>query len=132
MDSNMSGADAISARQDIMKFNNATLKQLFPMAKGEAPLDQAAAQQALETIAANMEKFPTLFPDDSMEGGKTRALPAIWENKADFEARAAKLATDAAAAAEAAGEGQEAFAAALGEAGSNCGGCHELYRGPAS
>jgi cytochrome c556 len=132
MDSNMSAADAISARQDIMKFNSDTFEVLVPMAKGEVPLDPAAAQQAFATIKANYEKLPSLFPDDSMEGGNTRALPAVWENKADFDAKAAKMAADAGAAEQAAAQGQEAFAAALQQVGSNCGGCHELYRGPAS
>lgn len=136
MDSNMSKqgeiADPIPARQEIMKENSAAMKAAGAMAKGETAWDEAEAAGAMAIIKDNMEEFPTLFPDDSMEGGKTRALPAIWENKADFEAHAAKLATDAAAAEEAAAQGQEAFAAALGEVGSNCGACHELYRGPAT
>lgn len=132
MDSNMSKEgdmpDPIPARQEIMKENGAAMKAASGMAKGETPYDEAEAAGAMAIIKDNMEEFPTLFPDDSMEGGKTRALAAIWENKADFDAHAAKLAEDAAAAEQAAAQGQEAFAAALGQVGSNCGGCHETYR----
>ena len=42
--------------------------------------------------------MPALFPDDSKTGGDTAALPAIWENKSDFDARFAAFGKDAAAA----------------------------------
>jgi cytochrome c556 len=115
-----------------MKENSAAMKAAGAMAKGETPYNEAEAAGAMAIIKDNMEEFPKFFPEDSMEGGKTRALAAIWENKADFDAHAAKLAADAAAAEEAAAQGQEAFAAALGAVGGNCGSCHETYRGPAS
>jgi cytochrome c556 len=136
MDSNMAKegdmSDPIPARQEIMKENGAAMKAASAMAKGEAPYNETEAAGAMAIIKDNMEEFPTLFPEDSKEGGDTRALPAIWENKADFEAKAAKLAQDAAAAEQAAAQGQEAFAAALGQVGSNCGGCHETYRAPST
>ena len=72
-------------------------------------------------------KTPALFPDNSKTGGGTAALPAIWQNKADFNARFAKFAKDVAAAQ--AGIVDEAtfkkFAPAVFQ---NCGGCHELYK----
>jgi len=125
-------ADPIPARQEIMKENSAAMKAASAMAKGETAYNETEAAGAMAIIKDNMEEFPGLFPDDSMEGGKTRALAAIWENKADFDAKSAKTAEDAAAAEQAAAQGQEAFAAALGAVGANCGACHEAYRGPAS
>lgn len=136
MDSNMASEgdmpDPIPARQELMKENGAAMKAASALAKGEVAYDEAEAAGAMAIVKDNMEEFPNLFPEDSMEGGDTRALAAIWENKADFEAKAAQLAEDAAAAETAAAEGQEAFAAAFGEVGSNCGGCHEMYRAPSS
>src|SRR3990172_7028171 len=56
-------------------------------------------RQKLYESQGNAGKLPKLFPDDSKTGGDTEALPAIWENKKDFEERFLKLA-DAAKAAE--------------------------------
>jgi cytochrome c556 len=71
--------------------------------------------------------FPFFFPDDS-KTGDTKAGPAIWEDRAGFEAAAAKLATDAKAAAEASKGGLDAFKAAFGAAAGNCKACHDEYR----
>ncbi|MBN8965658.1 MAG: cytochrome c [Rhizobiales bacterium] len=51
----------------------------------------------------------------------------MWENKADFDAKLAKLAADAKAA-----EGKvtdlDSFKAVMGDVGKDCGGCHRTYR----
>lgn len=135
MDSNMSKegdiADPIPARQELMKMNGAAAWGVsLKMIKGETPFDEAKAADAMKIIADNLEEFPSLFPDDSMEGGETRARPAIWQNKADFEAKAAKTAEDAKAAETAAAEGPEAFAAAFATLNDDCLACHEDYRAP--
>jgi cytochrome c556 len=119
--------DPITARQAIMKSNAAQATTVGAMIKGEAPWDATAAAAAMNQIVTNMTTFPTLFPEGS-DSGDTRALPAIWQNKADFEAHAAKLATDAKAAADAAATSQEAFTAAFATVGQDCGACHQLYR----
>jgi cytochrome c556 len=68
-----------------------------------------------------------LFPDTSKTGGGTAALPAIWENKADFDARFAQFVKDVQAAR--AGITDEATFKELAPAVfKNCGGCHELYK----
>ena len=72
-------------------------------------------------------KMPALFPDDSKTGGDTRALPAIWADKADLNARYAKLGQDATNAL-AAIKDQASFAATMPPIFKNCGGCHEKYR----
>ena len=52
----------------------------------------------LTTFATRADKMQELFPDSSKTGGDTAALPAIWENKADFDAKLAKFSADAKAA----------------------------------
>jgi cytochrome c556 len=65
-------------------------------------------------------------------GETTRALPAIWENAADFATRAQALRTAAdALVAAAQGGNAEAIAAAQTTVGQACAGCHMAYRGPA-
>lgn len=120
--------DPIKARQDLMKSNGAAAKAAFGMAKGEIPFVEADAAEAMQTIKANMEEFPSLFPVGSETGGKTRAIAMIWEDMDGFEAEAMKLADAAGAAETAAASGLDAFKEALGAVGGSCQSCHEKYR----
>jgi cytochrome c556 len=118
-------SDAIKARRDLMKANGDASKPIVGMLKG-APFDLAVVQASLKTYANAAEKMPALFPDDS-KTGDTHALPAIWENKADVDARFKKFGEDVAAA-EAAIKDQASFKANISTVLKNCGGCHEKYR----
>lgn len=120
--------DPIAARQALMKEQSRAARLAGNMVKGEAPYDPEAAAQAAATIAANAEKVPSLFPEGTDTGFDTEAHPAIWENKAGFEAIAAKLAEDARAAQQAAAQGLESFRAAFAAMANNCRSCHEEYR----
>jgi cytochrome c556 len=120
-------ADPIAERQALMKENGAAAKAIFQMVQGKAPYDAAAAQAAFEKIAADMKVFPTLFPAGS-DQGKTTAAPAIWTDKAGFDAIAAKLGADAAAGAAAAANGLDAIKEPAAALGSNCQSCHEKFR----
>jgi len=96
------------------------------MLRGQTPFDLAAAQKALAGFQEVAAKAPALFPPDS-QTGDTNALPAIWENKADFDARFAKFGADAKAAAAAITD-EASFKANMPNVLKNCGGCHELYK----
>ena len=87
---------AIVQRRALMKANGDATKIVVGILKG-APFDIAAVQAALKNYGEAAAKAPALFPDDS-KTGDTHALPAIWDDKADFDARFAKLAEDVAAA----------------------------------
>jgi len=119
--------DVIAQRRALMHDDGIAAKKLFDMAKGAAPFDLATAQASLKTLATAAEKTPLLFPDDSKTGGGTAALPAIWENKADFNARFAKFSKDVAAAIAATVD-EKSFKAVAPTVFENCGGCHELYK----
>jgi cytochrome c556 len=119
--------DMIAKRQALMKDNGAQATIAGKMAQGATPFDAAAAKAAMEKIAANAAEIPADFPAGS-EGGD--ALPAIWSNFADFEAKSAALKTAAEAAAAAADQGLEAFGPAFGAVGQACGACHQSYRKP--
>jgi cytochrome c556 len=119
-------SDAIAQRRDLMKANGNAVKPVVDMLKG-APFDLAAVQAALKTFMNAAEKMPKLFPDDSKTGGETHALPAIWENKADVEARFAKLGTDSSAALKSIKD-EASFKADIKPVLQNCGACHEHYR----
>ena len=119
--------DVIKQRQNLMKQNGDAAGAAAKMLKGETPFDLAAAQAALKTMVDVAAKMPDLFPDDSKTGDKTTVLPAIWTNKADFNARFAKFGSDASAVL-AQTKDKASFGAAMPAVFKNCGGCHEKYR----
>jgi cytochrome c556 len=119
-------SDPIAARKQLMKDNGAQSKVARDMIDGKEPYDNAKAQKVLTTFAAAHDKGKNLWPDNS-KTGDTASLPAIWENKADFDAKLAKLSSDAKAA-EPTVKDLDTFKAAMGNVGKDCGGCHTTYR----
>ena len=117
----------IAARTALMKANGQQAKIGAAIAKGDAPFDAAKVQTIFATFLEAAEKAPALFPDDSKKGGKTEALPAIWKNKADFEARLAKFGADAKAAQAEVKDLATFKAVWSGLIRKNCTGCHEKY-----
>ena len=120
-------SDPIAARKALMKENGKQSGVARAMIEGKEPFDLAKAKTVLATFAAVSEKGKNLWPDNSKSGGDTASLPAIWENKADFEAKLAKLSADAKAK-DAGVKDLDSFKAAMGDIGKDCGGCHNTYR----
>ena len=120
-------SDPIAARRQHMKDLGAQTKTGVAMAKGEIPYDQAKAQAIFATYVEAGGKIPDLFPDTSKTGGDTAALPAIWENKADFKAKADKLVADAKAA-QTSVKDADTFKGTFSGLTKDCGSCHETYR----
>ncbi|MBU1313070.1 MAG: cytochrome c [Alphaproteobacteria bacterium] len=115
-------------RQDLMKGIGQSMGALGAIAKGEKPYDAAVVQTSLETISTNAKAFPDQFPEGSETGMESDAAPAIWENMADFEAKAEKLATEADTLLAAVPADQAGVGAALKTLGGTCGDCHQTYR----
>ena len=124
-------SDPIAARKALMKTNGDQNRVGTEMIDGKRPFDLDAAKKVLTTFSESGEKAKALFPDNSKTGGDTASLPAIWENKADFEAKLAKFSSEAKAAA-AAVTNLDTFKAQIAEVRKNCGGCHTPYRKKAS
>jgi cytochrome c556 len=120
-------SDPIAARKAVMKEIGGQTKTGGGMAKGEVPYDQAKAQAIFASYVDASAKAPGLFPENSKTGGDTAALPAIWANKADFDARFAKFSADAKAA-QTSVKDLDSFKGAFSGITKNCGGCHETYR----
>ncbi|WP_158817309.1 cytochrome c [Methylocapsa sp. S129] len=119
--------DVIKERKQTMKDNGAAAGATAKMLKGDAPFDLATVQKSLNTFISASKKMPSLFPDDSKTGGDTRALPAVWADKADVDARFAKFGQDATDAL-AAIKDEASFKASFPPIFKDCGGCHEKYR----
>ena len=116
----------IEARRAVMKANGQQAAVGNKMAKGEEPFSVDKARTIFATYQKVAEAH-VLWPDDSKTGGETASLPAIWENKADFNAKLAKMAADAKKA-EVTVKDLDSFKAEFTEVQKNCGGCHQTYR----
>ncbi|MBB3314491.1 MULTISPECIES: cytochrome c [unclassified Rhizobium] len=115
------------ARSALMKKVGGAAGAMAAIAKGEKPYDAEVVKASLMTIAETAKVFPDQFKPGTEKGDKA-ASPKIWEDHADFKARAAKLSDDAdkllaQLPADPAGVG-----AAMKALGANCGGCHEKFR----
>jgi cytochrome c556 len=124
--------EAHEVRSEHMKAFGASLRTLGGMAQGEAPYDAAAAQAAADSLLehATSPDWAVMWPEGSAQGEleDSKALPAIWENPEDLQAKHQALIDAATAMQGAAGTDLAAVQASLGAVGASCGGCHETYR----
>ena len=125
-------AGPIEDRQAIMKQMAGPMKIAVGISRDTASYDAAAAKKAMDEIVAHSEKFGTLVPANTGPGNgiKTQATAAVWSDAAGFKAANAKFIADAKTAGAA--KDQASFAGAFKVLQSDCGGCHKVYRGPAS
>lgn len=119
---------AITQRRALMdEMGKATYRPIGAMLRGQAPFDAAAVQNALTIIQRNGPRMVALFPPDSQTGAETNALPPIWENKADFDPRFAKMVEEAAAIAPRVTD-LASLRSLMGPfIQTNCNGCHQRY-----
>jgi cytochrome c556 len=96
------------------------------MARGRVPFDAAKVDAAFAQFADTAAKLPGLFPDNS-KTGDTKASPKVWQNKADFDAKAAEFAKVVAESRPKVKtlDGVKATLSAVGKA---CDNCHDTYR----
>ena len=123
---------AIATRQGFMKLVVWEAGPLYGMAKRHVAYDaEAAAAHAANLTALSQYPYPGLFlPGTSKTDrpGKTCALAVIWEDTAKIWKAFENFQAAVAALADVAGDGQPALAAAVGEMGKACGGCHNPFR----
>jgi cytochrome c556 len=119
--------DPIAARKALMKTNGDQNRVATEMLEGKRPFNLDEAKKVFVVFAEAGEKAPALFPDNSKTGGDTAALPPVWENKADFNAKLAKFASESKAAGDATKD-LDSFKVQITEVRKNCGGCHQTYR----
>lgn len=126
----MAQGDPIAQRKALMKSNGQNSGALNRMVRGEDPFDAAKAATAYAALADNAPKVAPLFASPPPAGADTRALPKIWETKADFDA---KLAAFIKATADNKGKAKtlDELKASYAEVSKTCSNCHEPYRRPA-
>lgn len=122
--------------QQAIKYRQATftllawnIDCLSKMVKGEIPLDQARLALYAERLAQLSPMILEGFHANAKGGAPTDAKPEIWDNMADFRAKATALDEATAKLAKLApGGDMKAIAAGLGEVGNACKSCHQKYR----
>lgn len=122
-----SATELIEARKAMMHMAATLLfQEVMPLAKSGG--DVKAAAHAADGLDRFGHSIAGLFPKGSTGPG-SRALPAIWANKADFDARSKAFGDASARLSELAKAGDSAgFAAQAKVVAGGCGGCHSLYR----
>jgi cytochrome c556 len=118
---------AIKERKELFEQMGKATGPVGAMLQGKAAFDLAPVQAALKVYSENSTKLKALFPEDSKEGGKTEALPAIWEKNAEFLAIFDKLKADSDAAMVAIKD-EASFKATMGGILGSCGTCHDSFR----
>lgn len=122
---------AVQAREGHMKTFALHLGALGGMAKGEIEYDAELASAHASELASLAGLAQTgYWPEgtSSAELMGSRALPAIWEDRADFDSKREALHQAAMQLESVAGDGAEAIGGALGGVGQACGACHKVYR----
>lgn len=127
-----SPSDTVDARQGFFKLMGVNVGPLAAMARGEMAYDADRAATHAANLAALAAYDPSgLFAPGTSNAdlpGETRALPAIWENVDDVQAKFGDFAAAAQALAAVAGDGRAAMGGALGAVGGSCQACHDAYR----
>lgn len=118
-----SNADAVTARMELMKTVGAQTKILGTVARGT--FDAAAVSAAAAALHEAAIKTPAAF-EANETNAESEALPKIWENYADFTAKAEMLQAAAVLAMNA--TDSASLGAAMGAIGESCKACHSDYR----
>ncbi|QTC91351.1 cytochrome c [Brevundimonas goettingensis] len=124
-----SAAETVAARKAAFNLSAVAFSTMNAAAASPTPEPRQLSFSA-QALARWAHALPGLFPAGTSATdmpGETTASPAIWANRADFEAKAAAYA----AAADKLGElteDTEAFKAQLAVVSDTCKSCHQPYR----
>ena len=125
--SNLSVEEIIKGRKALFSKNYSTAKRVQTFAtKGE--FDKA--KTLMLEMSENYKTLLEYFPENSKKGFKTEALPAIWENKDEFNNLMTKSSNDMIQLTKII-ETSEDIKGTLGKLmWSNCKACHSKFRAP--
>ena len=125
--SDLSTEELIKGRKAIFSKNYSTAKKVQTFAsKG----DFERAKSLMLEMSENYKNLLEYFPENSMEGFKTEALPAIWENKDEFNNLMTKSSNDMIKLIKII-ETSDDIRGTLGKMmWANCKACHSRFRAP--
>jgi cytochrome c556 len=118
--------DAIKYRQSALFIVGQNFGPLAAMVQGKIPYDKADAVRRAELVAY-VAKLPWDSFGPGTDKGNTKAKPEIWQNAADFRAKADAMLAEVAKLPAVAGD-LESLKAQVGATGKACKACHDEYR----
>ncbi|PQJ84729.1 MULTISPECIES: c-type cytochrome [Aliivibrio] len=120
---------AIKYRQAAFTMIAGNVSEMGDMVKGKTEWsDVIFAKRANQLSQLTLMPLDAFYVEGS-DKGKTNALPEVWKNFPDFEARLAQFQEDAAALASISGKGDKAaIRKAFGKTVKNCKACHTDYK----
>lgn len=116
----------IKYRQGVMAVVGGHMKSMGTILKGQVHMEDLQFHaKALVNVSSIV---PNIFPEGSGDG-KTEALPAIWEDKAEFKSALDKFVSAAEGMAKASESGDMmVIGPAIKELGGSCKGCHDDFK----
>jgi len=118
--------DVIAQRQAGLKRMSGHMEMIKKTLESKGDLSVVAERS--QDMVSFYQGFPAMFPPGS-DKGDTHARPAVWSDRADFEAASARMVEAATKLHQAAASGDAgATATAFREAGGTCGACHREFR----
>ena len=121
---------AVQFRQALLQLVRSNVGPLGAMAKGKIPMDTAKMEtnaMRLEQLSLMMNDYFTVDTRNFKVG--TDALPAVWEDEADFSAKIVALTEASRALGIAAKRGDESsYKKRIGAVLKSCKGCHDVYK----
>ena len=125
--SDLSSEELIKGRKALFSKNYSTAKKVQILtSKG----DFEKAKSLMMEMSENYKSLLEYFPENSKEGFKTEALPAIWENKEEFNNLMTKSSNDMIKLTQII-ENSDDVKGTLGKLmWANCKACHSKFRAP--
>jgi cytochrome c556 len=118
----------VKQRQAVMTLQGKYFGPLAAMAQGKAPYNAGVVQRNAGFLD-NLSRMPWDGFDPNTKGEKSRALPAVFDDKAKFDDNASRLENEVSRLAAVSRSGDEAAVKAqILAVGKVCGGCHESFR----
>ena len=125
-------ANAEQSAEEIIKGRKALFSKNYNTAKKVQSLSASGdfdeAKKLMIEMSENYKTLKNMFPDNTKEGFKTEAAPAIWEEKYAFNALMDKSASDMIQLSSVI-EGSDDIKGIVGQLmWKNCKACHSKYR----
>ena len=119
--------DIVAMRKAMMDLQQGVLGAM--KAGVEQKVDVKPFKPGAEGLASSAKVISAMFPPGTEKANGTKALPAIWSDKADFAAKGKALQDAAEKLVTLASAGDTTgFAAQFAEVGKTCGACHRQYK----
>jgi cytochrome c556 len=123
------GEQALKYRKAVYQAIAWNFSPMGAMAQGKAPFDAKEFAMRADRVAALAPMLAESYGAETRAVAGSKAKPALWDNRADFDSKMQDLVDRSAALATAAKTGDEARSkAAFIDTANTCKACHDKYK----